>query len=1409
VVLHLVSDPVPDGVVHRRIEVPGFAEGTRASVSRLVVNPADLERWSPRSRVAAAKAPAPVPGPVRYLVVTTAELMPSFQRLVDHRAAGGLPGAVVSLEEILASYRQGLDRAETIRLFLQHAYAWWGVDYVLLGGDTEILPTRTIPSTYYPAGGESRIPADLYFAGLDGDWNADGDDRFGEPYLNGTDVGDFADLVPEIALGRAPVRNPAEAEVFVDKILAYEDPVETAPYRQVLFASEVLFPQGWDPGEEILRDGATFSEPLAALVADVGHMGFLRLYENHTAYPGSLPETRASVLAAMESGDYGLVHHVGHGFYFNMHVGDADITVSDADALGNPQPFLLLALNCDSAAFDFNCLLERFLRNPEGGSVASVGSSRAAFDVTTNEYQQALYRVLFQGRRQRLGDAVLESRLGFAADTFYNTVDRWTQLVYTVLGDPALRVWTTEPRQTGVDAPQRISVGQDTAHFLVWDSATGDARDSVTVALWKDGEPLTVGWTGPAGRLHLPVSTATEGIWQWRVSGRNVQPVQGALEAVAPAAAALTLRGLVVDDTAGNGNQTAEAGETVRLRPVVINGGSLATSGGTLILRTAPSSLVVSDSTATFPPLAGGGSAAALEGFEIHLALDVVEGRPIPLTVAVQPADGEEVEEETALIPAAPALEVVSLALEDAGGDGEADPGEDVDLVFTLENLGGGAAGVVAGALGSEDPAVEILDGSGTWIGLDTVRARADNGADPFRIRQGAAVEPPVYRLEVSDARGGAITVDFDLERPPRPLGLRSGLAGAGEILLVWEPTTAADLSGYRVYRRQEGDTEFQPAHPHVLRAGAIYLDEGLPGRTRFEYRVAAVDEGGLEGPLSDPVSVSTAPPEVACFPLPIGQETSGALAVGHMDLDGIPDVAVGSDHIYVLDGACLEKVDGDGDSQSFGPLSAQDGGFQPSGVAMGELDGRPGQEVVAANWTTRSLYAYDAQGTLLPGWPLALFGRTWGTPVLGDLDGDGDLEVVINDLSGWTYAFHHDGGEVADGDGDPGTVGPIAPRRSGEIFGRVTPALLDVDGDGSLEILFGTKYLDGSVEVFHALKPDGSGDAAGFPIPIGVDMPFLASPVVGDVDGDGEVEIVAQCENDSLYVWEKDGSRSAPFPIRLVSNSINFSSQTPSPALADFDEDGIPEIVAVGVTQAGRSFVHVLDRFGQERSGWPVECPGLSESSPVVGDLDGDGQLDVVYGIGGGADTLPNLLYVFDTDGTAFDGFPLTLDGFVRATPTLADLDGNGSVDLLLASWDRLIHVWDMQAPYDPERTPWPTFHGNVHRDGRLGAPSPTPVAAPARGPLLAAPYPNPFNPATVLAFEVPVGGGRVRVSVHDVTGRTVRVLLDAFRPAGADRIGWDGTDARGRPVASGVYFARLEVAGHAAASRKLALIR
>jgi hypothetical protein len=114
----------------------------------------------------------------------------------------------------------------------------------------------------------------------------------------------------------------------------------------------------------------------------------------------------------------------------------------------------------------------------------------------------------------------------------------------------------------------------------------------------------------------------------------------------------------------------------------------------------------------------------------------------------------------------------------------------------------------------------------------------------------------------------------------------------------------------------------------------------------------------------------------------------------------------------------------------------------------------------------------------------------------------------------------------------------------------------------------------------------------------------------------------------------------------------------------------------------------------------------------------------------------------------------------------------------------------------------------GDSHSLGVQGQAAAVQEHSPARSALFLSPNrPNPFNSGTRIAFSI-MEPGRVRLQVFDLQGRLIRTLLDGQRDRGWSESGWDGRASDGEPVASGVYFYRLE-SNEGATARSLSLVR
>jgi hypothetical protein len=403
------------------------------------------------------------------------------------------------------------------------------------------------------------------------------------------------------------------------------------------------------------------------------------------------------------------------------------------------------------------------------------------------------------------------------------------------------------------------------------------------------------------------------------------------------------------------------------------------------------------------------------------------------------------------------------------------------------------------------------------------------------------------------------------------------------------------------------------------------------------------------------------------------------------------------------------------------------------AGPVLGNLDGsNDGSLEIIAGAFDRHLYAWHADGTPVRGWPVLLkdpekvaevdpltdeivlredAGERIGTKVLvppsiGDLDGDGDLEVVavvneeyreepnavftdpivlifraagILDMGNTRlYALHHDGAAHGatglERGWNPEAFLPGFPVRTTlmttELLPLVgtgsngPPALADVDGDGQLEIAtmsaVGPAYVFRNDGVSFFGRAETGEDLSLVEGPFGAasdssDTPAfgaLGAPVLGEFAGPGNgFHLLAPVSGLGKLVDNQLAARQIPADNHLAVWPITAGDGTPSdrgfaeafprrvndlqfisgPALADITGDGLPE----ALEGSGVYDLHAFDIEGREPAGWPKFTNGWMIGSSAVGDIDGDGLLEVV------AATREGKLFVWNTGGGECGNIP------------------------------------------------------------------------------------------------------------------------------------------------------------------------
>ena len=222
---------------------------------------------------------------------------------------------------------------------------------------------------------------------------------------------------------------------------------------------------------------------------------------------------------------------------------------------------------------------------------------------------------------------------------------------------------------------------------------------------------------------------------------------------------------------------------------------------------------------------------------------------------------------------------------------------------------------------------------------------------------------------------------------------------------------------------------------------------------------------------------------------------------------------------------------------------------------------------------------------------------------------------------------------------------------------------------------------------------------------------------MIADLDGDGINEYIVAgviggpdatpIHNSGILLLNPDGTRRPGWELPALGNGVlsvdDLTIQ--APAIADLDKDGQLEFVVT--TNDGWIRAYKVDKtvlWGFNYTQGAV----LGATEPVIGDIDRDGTLEIVFGTrvlsqpGAIYYAGPVGLWALKADGTVMPGFPLPVPTpGVQAAPTLADLDGDGRLEIVIGAWEGEVMVWDTPTTYDPTRLPWPMSRHDLQRTG------------------------------------------------------------------------------------------------------------
>lgn len=492
-----------DAAVATKSILPKQASLFGPLVDSLVVNPSDAATFAPAVKTVAPKAA------LDYLIITSTALSNAFQQIADYRssaAGGSYSTRVITTNTIGADY-SGVDIQAKIRACISNSVATLGTTMVLLGGDDTIVLDRNC-KVAVGADVETEMPTDLYYSGLGGTWDNDGDAIYGE-------TTDKVDLAWDVVVGRLPVRTVAQVTNYLNKVQTYE--AGWSVTNKLMLGG----PYAWDtwtgtarPSDDVTGDGhAGFrsTSPAHDSVSD-SEAWLRRLYRDgirtywpatvgimcdtitswDTTFCGSYLQSSANTSSKFNQNWTHLMFS-GHGAPQEWGLESGSFNSTAASSQTGLTAFVYTDA-CLTGAFDKNsitldgygyttepCLAEGFLRNvrPLGGALAYMGCARYGWGSPgsydggpSTVYAYKFYKRMYETTNRTLGVAFAMHKADMASLCGTDDSERWIQFGLNLLGDPALKM------PTGVTTPTAPAFTSGTS----FGATTGVARTHTVTA---------------------------------------------------------------------------------------------------------------------------------------------------------------------------------------------------------------------------------------------------------------------------------------------------------------------------------------------------------------------------------------------------------------------------------------------------------------------------------------------------------------------------------------------------------------------------------------------------------------------------------------------------------------------------------------------------------------------------------------------------------------------------------------------------------------------------------------------------------------------------------------------------------------------------------------------------------------
>ena len=358
------------------------------------------------------------------------------------------------------------------------------------------------------------MPSDLYYSCLDGPFNYDNDDKWGEP--NDGENGNDIDLFAEVYVGRACVDNIEEVENFVEKTISYINlHNEKDPYiNEVLFLGENLGNFGiasWSGNylDQLIDNSTDDGYSTLGIPSDI--------YNIITMYDREQSWSMNDIIEYVNNNDMFVINHDGHSnYHYNMRLANDDVNY-----LENDKPIFIYSQGCNAGGFDStDCIAESYTVKTDSAAFSGIWNARYGWfwaystDGDSQRFNREFWDAVFGENIPEIGRANQDSK----EDNLFligRSCIRWCYYQLNLFGDPSVSFFYNKPKKP--ETPTGQKTGEAGLEYN-YSTMTTDPNNDQIYYQWDFGDGNISNWIGPINSGEICTIK-----YQWNKGEYNIQ----------------------------------------------------------------------------------------------------------------------------------------------------------------------------------------------------------------------------------------------------------------------------------------------------------------------------------------------------------------------------------------------------------------------------------------------------------------------------------------------------------------------------------------------------------------------------------------------------------------------------------------------------------------------------------------------------------------------------------------------------------------------------------------------------------------------------------------------------------------------------------------------------------------------